>query len=148
VSLAGEWPELPELAHNGWELATWSIIGIVAVIAFWIWTEHKFTRSQIRGVAKGVNEVREHVSNSHDSNMRDDLDEAKDSAAAANTTAETVLARVEDLLVSFNDLRSEVREQRKDIGGVRQELRDDRDTHHRDITRVELEIENIKRNIS
>lgn len=134
-------PDLPELAHNGWELATWGIIGLVAIVACWIWAEHRSTRSQIKGVADHVDEVREHVVNSHtDINMRTDIDDTRDAARAAVIETKATRAHV-DILVK------EMAEWRKDFGGIRQELRDDRDMHHDDVKRIDKRIDDIKKRI-
>lgn len=134
-------PELPELAHNPWELATWGIIGIVAIVAFWIWTEHRSTRSQIKGVADNVSEVREHVANSHQSNLRDDLDETRDAAREAKAESKATRDHV-DILIH------EIAEWRKDFVGIREELRDDREVHHDDVARLDRRLDGIEKRIT
>lgn len=131
-------PELPELAHNGWELATWVIIAVVAIVAFWIWTEYRSTRSQIKGVADTVGEVREHVANSHESNLRDDLDETRDAAREAKAESKATRDHV-DILIH------EIAEWRKDFVGIREELRDDREMHHTDVARLDRRLDGIER---
>ena len=125
--LMSELPDLPGLAHNPWELATWGIIGLVAVIAFWIWT----TRTQIKGVARELNDVHEHTVNTHKTNMRNDIDDTKDAAQAA--------------LKGVDQLIQEVQEWRKDIGGIREELRADRAAHHDNVQRIDRRLDSIER---
>ncbi len=134
-------PELPELAHNGWELATWVVGALAACVCVWFWTENRATRSQIKGVADTVDTVREHVVNDHEPNLRDDIDEAKDNSAAARTNSEMALAHV-DILIG------EVREWRKENGGIREELRNDREMHREDIARLNRRLDRLEKRIT
>ncbi|TDH57588.1 DUF2746 domain-containing protein [Mycobacterium eburneum] len=56
-----------------------------------------------------LGEVREQVKNSHETNLRDDLDSL----------------RVE-MRAGFDEMRTAHKETRRDIGGIREELRDER----------------------
>nr|WP_165964933.1 DUF2746 domain-containing protein [Mycobacterium eburneum] len=67
------------------------------------------TRSDVGAMREELGEVREQVKNSHETNLRDDLDSL----------------RVE-MRAGFDEMRTAHKETRRDIGGIREELRDER----------------------
>ncbi|WP_142282890.1 DUF2746 domain-containing protein [Mycobacterium aquaticum] len=121
-------PELPELAHNPWELATWGIIGLVAVIAFWIWTEHRSTRSQIDKVGADVKAVKRQVNNDHpeEENLRDQLDRMEAAQKAERASREAAQKRTDEKLDELNRRQAEMRERQidhgQDISGIRDDV--------------------------
>jgi len=80
------------------------IIGGVTLVVTWLQTRPM--RKSVRQVAADARETRDQTANTHDKNLRDDLDEKDEGVHAA-------LANVIE----------ELRETRRDIGGIRSELR-------------------------
>ncbi|ORB47933.1 hypothetical protein BST43_25415 [Mycobacteroides saopaulense] len=93
-----EWPQLPPLARDGWELATWIVIGLVVLVL-------GLYRKDLRAVLH-------QVKNSHKTNLRDDVDGVGD--------------RLDDVLTRLEDFGRDLRGIRQDIGGLRGELRTER----------------------
>lgn len=94
-----DFPELPPLAHNGWELATWVVLAIAAVAVALVFVMHRGNRQDLKA-------IRYQTENDHDpakSNLRHDIDGIRDAVHEG-----------------FNDIR-------KDIGGLRSELRTERE---------------------
>lgn len=139
--LAGEWPQLPEPAHNGWELSSWVIMGVVAIIGFYIWLKE---RRKITGMAGDLGAVRDHVVNDHtdpDQNMRTQLDRMEQN----QIRMEQQQNRMEQ---QQTDMGADLRGVKKDVGRLADSAIDDRETHHTDIARVDRELEEIKRRIT
>ena len=137
--------DTPDLPRDWFGLAAWGILGLVALCAVWIYRQYKTTRDDIREVSKTAKQINAQVTNDHASNLRNDVDETKGEATAGKVAAETTLARTEDILAHMETLIREVREQRKDIGGLREEVRNDREQHHTDIARVDRRIDGIEK---
>lgn len=93
-----DWPQLPPLARDGWELATWIVIGLVAIVL-------GLYRKDLRAVLH-------QVKNSHKTNLRDDVDGVCD--------------RLDDVLDRLEEFGRDLRGMRADVGGLRGELRDER----------------------
>lgn len=93
--------QLPPLAQDGWGLATWVVIAIVVMCLLGIlWTlQHVDLKA-----------IRHQTENSHDTNLRDDIDEIRE--------------MVRD---GMADIRGDISGIRKDIGGLRGELRIERE---------------------
>lgn len=93
--------QLPPLAQDGWGLATWVVIAFVVMCFLGIpWTLQHFD----------LKAIRHQTENSHDTNLRDDIDEIRE--------------MVRD---GMADIRSDISGIRKDIGGLRGELRTERE---------------------
>lgn len=93
-----DWPSLPPLARDGWELATWIIIGLVVIVP-------GLYRKDLRAVLH-------QVKNSHETNLRDDVEGVGD--------------RLDDVLDRLEEFGRDLRGMRSDIGGLRGELREER----------------------
>lgn len=93
-----DWPSLPPLARDGWELATWIIIGLVVIVL-------GLYRKDLRAVLH-------QVKNSHQTNLRDDMDGVGD--------------RLDDVLDRLEEFGRDLRGIRSDVGGLRGELREER----------------------
>ncbi len=93
-----EWPPLPPLARDGWELATWIVIALVVLVL-------GIYRKDLRAVLH-------QVKNSHETNLRDDVDGVGD--------------RLNDVLDRLEEFGRDLRGMRSDIGGLRGELREER----------------------
>lgn len=98
VPFLADWPSLPPLARDGWELATWVVIGLVALVL-------GLYRKDLRAVLH-------QVKNSHKTNLRDDVD--------------GVGGQLDDVLTRLEEFGRDLRGMRGDIGGLRGELRDER----------------------
>lgn len=133
--------DLPELAHDWFGLGTWAILGIIALLGFFGWMFYRQDRT-----FKGVEQVKEHVLNNHDTNLRDDIDKTHEEAAASKVEAaaskavgEVVLSRVEDMLVQVAELR-------RDVGGLRGDFRIHQERHQYDVERLDRDIQNLAGN--
>lgn len=129
--------DLPELAHDWFGLGTWAILGIIALLGFFGWM---FYRQD--AIRKDTKQVKEHVINSHGTNLRDDIDKtheeasaSKAEAAASKAVGEVVLARVEDMLMQVAGLR-------RDVGGLRGDFRIHQERHQYDVERLDRDIQN------
>lgn len=101
-----DFPDLPPLAHNGWELATWVVLAVAAVAIALVFVLHRGTRQDLKA-------IRYQTENDHDpdmSNLRHDIDGIRD--------------MVRD---DMKDIRDDIGGIRKDIGGLRGELRTERE---------------------
>lgn len=98
MTVTSDFPELPELAHDGWGLATWLLIAAVAIVLGVAWLSQHGARRDLRA-------IKDQVKNGHTTPMRSDMDGMSD--------------RLDDVL---RDLRGV----RQDIGGLRGELRSER----------------------
>lgn len=148
-------PELPGLAHDWWGIGTWAIIAIVAIILGFIYIDHRKIKSAVTGLSKTTHAIKEEVTNDHETNLRADVDETRDEAAAgkraaagAKSVAETVLARVEDVLLRVTDLAEVQRQQGTQLGGLRTDLSADREQSRRDIARLDDDIDELRRKMT
>lgn len=148
-------PDLPGLAHDWWGIGTWAIIALVAIVLGAIWIDHRKIKSTVTGLSKTTHAIKNEVTNDHETNLRADVDETRDEAAAgkvaaagAKSVAETVLARVDELLIRVSDLADGQRRQAQDIGGIRKELRDDREATRVADQRLDRRMEAIEKRIS
>ncbi|MGC7238429.1 hypothetical protein RBA42_24595, partial [Mycobacteroides abscessus subsp. abscessus] len=84
--------------RDGWELATWIVIALVVLVL-------GIYRKDLRAVLH-------QVKNSHETNLRDDVDGVGD--------------RLDDVLDRLEEFGRDLRGMRSDIGGLRGELREER----------------------
>lgn len=92
---------------SGWEaalLAFISLCGLLTVVLPVVITQRRQGRQ--------LGEIRDHVSNDHDTNLRDDIDD--------------LMAAVKRAIDGVSDLKADVRDVKQDIGGLREELRTER----------------------
>lgn len=128
--------DLPELAHDWFGLATWALIAVTAVAAaaIWIWRQHQTTQGQIKGVAKNVTAMRDHIVNDHtkpDQNLRTQLD------------------RIEQNQQEFQrTMTREIGGLRKDIGRLADSAVDDRAMHHQDVERLDGDIARLEKRMT
>jgi septal ring factor EnvC (AmiA/AmiB activator) len=123
--------DLPELPHDWFGLAAWALIAIalVAPTVLWVRHEHKSTKSEIQGVAKGVAAVAHSVNNRPDT-TRDQLDRIEQNQA-----------RIEK---RQDELADDMRGVKKDVGRIGDALNDDRDANRTDIARIDRRIDNLE----
>lgn len=136
--LVSEIPQLPELAHSPWELATWVIIGIVAIIAFWIWTEHRSTRSQIKDVSdmlcdvKGSTDIaRTELRNDRppEQNLRNQIDHLQRQNEILTELVKGQNTVLDEIRSRQNGHGRDIRGIRADVGQLRGEDRVIKDEH-------------------
>ncbi|QGH80589.1 minor tail protein [Mycobacterium phage Rahalelujah] len=89
---------------SGWEvflLCFVSFMGMVGIVAP-VWLQQKRQGNKL-------NEIRDHVSNDHSTNLRDDIDE--------------LMSEVRRAIQQVADVKVDVRDVRQDIGGIREDIR-------------------------
>lgn len=144
---ADGWPSLPPLAHNAYELATWAIIGITAVAAallVYLFKHGIPIRRDVKAIKDSTDVIKDEVKNTHESNMRVDMDKTHEEAAGAKAVGETVLARVEDVLVRVTDLTTVQKQHGAQLGGLRTDLSADREQTRREIARLDGDVEDLQ----
>ncbi|QBJ04832.1 hypothetical protein SEA_ELEPHANTOON_31 [Mycobacterium phage Elephantoon] len=110
---------------NNWEVALLAFIALCPVMAVVlpVWLTQ-------RSHGRKLETVREHVANSHSTNLRDDIDK--------------VLEAVASLTSQVGDVKTDVRDVRVDIGDVRRDLRLEREERiNGDRLRIEAQTLNI-----
>ncbi|MBE5453522.1 hypothetical protein E3G52_000386 [Mycobacteroides abscessus] len=110
---ATDFPELPPLAHNGWELATWVVLAIATVAVAYAFSIHRTARRDLKA-------IRYQTENDHDpreSNLREDVDSVGD-------RLDDALDKLADLVRDIRGLRGEVGDMRKEVGGIRGDMRE------------------------
>lgn len=145
---ADGWPTLPPLAHNAYELATWAIIGLTAVAAaviVYLFRHGIPIRRDVREIKNSTNVIKDEVKNTHQSNMRTDMDKTHEEAAGAKAVGETVLARVEDVLVRVTDLANVQKQHGAQLGGLRTDLSADREQTRREIARLDEDLGDLQK---
>ncbi|QGH78032.1 minor tail protein [Mycobacterium phage LoneWolf] len=110
---------------NNWEIALLAFIALCPVLAVVlpVWLTQ-------RSHGKKLDTVREHVANSHSTNLRDDIDRVLDAVAS--------------LTSQVGDVKVDLRDARTDIADVRRDLRLEREERiNGDRLRIEAQSINI-----
>ncbi|QBJ01116.1 hypothetical protein PBI_ARISSANAE_30 [Mycobacterium phage Arissanae] len=111
--------------ENNWEVALLAFLGVCPVLAVVlpVWLTQ-------RNHGKKLGQINEQVSNSHNTNLRDDIDR--------------VLSAVAGLTGQVGDLKVNVNHVTNDIGGLREDLRQERQERiNGDRIRIEAQSLNI-----
>ncbi|AIM50366.1 hypothetical protein PBI_OMNICRON_33 [Mycobacterium phage Omnicron] len=106
-------PAVSALPSDWYGLAGLAVVNAVGLAAVWL---------KARGTGHTVDTVREHVANSHKTNLRDDIDGLRDYIV---------------------ELGRDVGGMRSDIGQLRGEVRDDRDHTHSRFHRIEEKLNEL-----
>ncbi|UTN93224.1 membrane protein [Mycobacterium Phage Sunflower1121] len=114
-SLPGDWFGLAGLA----------VVNIAGLVTIWL---------KARGTHRTMDTVREHVANSHTTNLRDDIDGLRDA-----------IGGVRDHL---GDVTRDIGGVRADVGQLRGEVRDDRAHAHGRMSSVERKIDELSRRVA
>lgn len=105
------------------------------------WINNKKIRAEAATTREDVAEIRNQVANTHDSNLRDDLDEKFE---AMSTKFGLVQTGLEGVRNDLGGLHSETRDLRNDVQGLRADARHDR----RSIAEIRSEVaEQVKSGI-
>ncbi|ASR87201.1 hypothetical protein SEA_LASTHOPE_33 [Mycobacterium phage LastHope] len=113
------------LPSDWYGLAGLALINGVGLAAVWL---------KARGTGQTVDTVREHVANSHTTNLRDDIDGLRDA--------------IHDLREHMGDVGRDVGGVRSDVGQLRGEVRDDRAHAHTRLSTVERKIDELTRRVA
>ncbi|ASR85917.1 hypothetical protein SEA_PEANAM_33 [Mycobacterium phage Peanam] len=113
------------LPSDWYGLAGLALVNGVGLAAVWI---------KARGTHRTVDTVREHVANSHSTNLRDDIDGLRDA-----------IGGVRDHL---GDLGRDIGGVRADVGQLRGEVREDRAHAHGRFGTVERKIDELARRVA
>jgi len=107
IAAAGELVEQPkDIPVWAWLLGLLIVVGVPGVVSLLV--QHPIRR-QVKGIAADTRESRDQVANTHSTNLRDDVDQ--------------VIALVREAV-------EQGRQTRLDIGGLREELRQERRERH------------------
>ncbi|ARQ95473.1 hypothetical protein I5G81_gp34 [Mycobacterium phage Shandong1] len=113
------------LPSDWYGLAGLALVNGVGLAALWL---------KARGTHTKVDTVREHVANSHTTNLRDDIDGLRDA-----------IGGVRDHLV---DMTRDIGGVRQDVGQLRGEVRDDRTHATGRLNTVERKIDELARRVA
>ncbi|WP_396902676.1 DUF2746 domain-containing protein [Mycolicibacterium sp.] len=130
----------PTYEPSGWfGLAGYVVVGVVAVLvaAIGAWRGSK----AIRQVSGDVGAVRTQVENDHESNMRDDLDRAIRIMEANAVTTELISQQIGEVHRHLTAHGRDIGGLRTEVGGLRGELRDERDARRDDFRELDRRID-------
>jgi chromosome segregation ATPase len=102
------------------------LVVLAAVPAATTWLTNRPTRRTLHQVAADAKEARDQVANTHDTNMRDDLDGVGVGLAEIRHAVGRLADAQQAVREDIGGLHSEVRDQRLDIAGIRTDARRDR----------------------
>lgn len=133
-------PEIPRIGHpvlDGIIQATVSVGAVLfALLAAW----NKWGAPQWERLNSRVSSIKEQTNNSHETNLRDDLDKVlaqveqvsgalEQMNSETNTAMQNVMKQLDVIAEDFAVARAEHADFRKDIGGLRDEMRHARKRH-------------------
>ncbi|QDF19324.1 DUF2746 domain-containing protein [Mycolicibacterium fortuitum] len=101
------------------------LVGLVILtVGGWVtaWINGRNHRSEVRDIKGDVGDVKQQVQNSHNTNLRDDLDKVKQSQEDMKRMVESVEAGMHLLSQQMGDLHRYATSQGRDIGGIREDV--------------------------
>jgi hypothetical protein len=91
-----------------------------------IWSNQRKQTRETREQGARINKIDEQVTNTHNTNLRDDVDKTTSAATRGAEAAERAAVAAEKALEIATRLEVSHAETRKDIGGIREEQREQR----------------------
>lgn len=133
-------PEIPRIGHPVLDGIIQAVVSVGAVLFSLLIVWLKWGAPQWERLNSKVRSIKEQTNNSHETNLRDDLDKVLDrvdqvSAALTqmqgdtNTALQSVGKQLDTIAEDFATARVEHADFRKDIGGLRDEMRHVRKRH-------------------
>jgi len=133
-------PEIPRIGHPVLDGIIQAVVSVGAVLFSLLIVWLRWGAPQWERLNAKVRSIKEQTNNSHETNLRDDLDKVLEqveqvSAALARMQSETntallnVVKRLDAIAEDFAAARVEHADFRKDIGGLRDEMRHARKRH-------------------
>lgn len=118
-------PDVPDLAHDAWGLATWGIIAVIAVAVASVYFGMRMLSVQ-RGTHTAICAVRDQVENDHapKPNMRDDIDTLKRGQDATQAAVEMLAEQMYLLRHQLAEFGKDIVGLRRDDGMIRGDLRE------------------------
>lgn len=133
-------PEIPRIGHPVLDGIIQAIVSVGAVLFSLLIVWLKWGAPQWERLNSKVRSIKEQTNNTHETNLRDDLDkvlERVEQVSAAltqmqgdtNTALQSVVKHLDTIAGDFATARVEHADFRKDIGGLRDEMRHARKRH-------------------
>lgn len=133
-------PEIPRIGHPVLDGLVQAVVSVGAVLFSLLIVWLKWGAPQWERLNSKVRSIKEQTNNSHETNLRDDLDkvlERVEQVNAAltqmqgetNTALQSVGKQLDTIAEDFATARVEHADFRKDIGGLRDEMRHARKRH-------------------
>lgn len=133
-------PEIPRIGHPVLDGIIQAVVSVGAVLFSLLIVWLKWGAPQWKRLNSKVRSIKEQTNNSHETNLRDDLDKviAQVEQVSAtltqmqgdtNSTLQSVVKQLDTIAGDFATARVEHADFRKDIGGLRDEMRHARKRH-------------------
>lgn len=133
-------PEIPRIGHPVLDGIIQAVVSVGAVLFSLLIVWLKWGAPQWERLNSKVRSIKEQTNNSHETNLRDDLDKVlerveqvnaalKQVQGETNTALQSVGKQLDTIAEGFATARVEHADFRKDIGGLRDEMRHARKRH-------------------
>lgn len=133
-------PEIPRIGHPVLDGIIQAVVSVGAVLFSLLIVWLKWGAPQWERLNSKVRSIKEQTNNSHETNLRDDLDKViaqveqvsatlTQMQGDANSTLQSVVKQLDTIAGDFVTARAEHADFRKDIGGLRDEMRHARKRH-------------------
>lgn len=133
-------PEIPRIGHPALDGIIQAVVSVGAVLFSLLIVWFKWGAPQWERLNSKVRSIKEQTNNSHETNLRDDLDKViaqveqvsatlTQMQGETNSTLLSVVKQLDTIAGDFVTARVEHADFRKDIGGLRDEMRHARKRH-------------------
>ena len=133
-------PEIPRIGHPVLDGIIQATVSVGAVLFALLVAWNKWGAPQWERLNSRVSSIKEQTNNSHETNLRDDLDKVlaqveqvsgalEQMNSETNTAMQNVMKQLDVIAEDFTAARAEHADFRKDIGGLRDEMRHARKRH-------------------
>ena len=133
-------PEIPRIWHPVLDGIIQAVVSVGAVLFSLLIVWLKWGAPQWERLNSKVRSIKEQTNNSHETNLRDDLDRVlaqveqvsgalEQMNSETNTAMQNVMKQLDVIAEDFTAARAEHADFRKDIGGLRDEMRHARKRH-------------------
>lgn len=130
-------PEIPRIGHPVLDGIIQAVVSVGAVLFSLLIVWLRWGAPQWERLNSKVRSIKEQTNNSHETNLRDDLDKVLAKQEETNTQLIRVLDRLEVLANDFETARAEHADFRRDIGGLRDEMRHARKRQDSSVDRID-----------
>ena len=133
-------PEIPRIGHTVLDGIIQAVVSVGAVLFSLLIVWLKWGAPQWERLNAKVRSIKEQTNNSHETNLRDDLDKVLERVeqvsgaleqmnSETNTAMQNVMKQLDVIAEDFTAARADHADFRRDIGGLRDEMRHARKRH-------------------